>query len=273
MTRKWSWLAGALSALTIATTSLSGCVVRGRAAWVVDTAPPQQEQEVQPAPREGYIWIKGRWENQGGRWVWARGYWEQQRQNYVWVDGRWEQRGGQWHWVPGRWEQGGGGVTVGGGGTADVMWEVEAEPPAPQMDQPNEIRPGYIWIRGAWEYRGGQWQWRTGYWEAERQGNQWIEGRWDRRGNRFVWVPGSWSVNVNVGGNVQVDTAPPAPQIEQVPAPRQGYVWITGRWDWAGGRWQWKGGYWQQQQQNRVWVQGKWQNVNNRWMWVEGHWE
>lgn len=88
-----------------------------------------------------------------------------------------------------------------------------------------------------------------------------------------MWVPGNWSVNVNVGGNVQVNTAPPAPQIEQVPPPRQGHVWIAGRWAWEGGRWNWKGGYWQQQQQNRVWVQGKWQNQKNRWIWVEGHWE
>ena len=40
--------------------------------------------EVFPAPREGYIWVPGRYENHGVRQVWVRGHWivddyEQQR--------------------------------------------------------------------------------------------------------------------------------------------------------------------------------------------------
>jgi YXWGXW repeat-containing protein len=40
--------------------------------------------EVYPAPREGYIWAPGHWENEGSRQVWVEGQWiaddyEQQR--------------------------------------------------------------------------------------------------------------------------------------------------------------------------------------------------
>jgi len=110
--KKLSLLACAL-VLGVATSSavLPGCVVRGRAAWVVDSQPPPPRETARPAPRLGHVWIEGHWENRGG-WVWVNGYWEAQRQNYVWIDGRWEQRGGQWHWVPGRWEVVGSGTTT-----------------------------------------------------------------------------------------------------------------------------------------------------------------
>ena len=85
--KKLSLLACAL-VLGVATSSavLPGCVVRGRASWVVDSQPPPPRETAGPAPRQGYGWIEGHWENRGG-WVWVNGYWEAQRQNYVWIDG------------------------------------------------------------------------------------------------------------------------------------------------------------------------------------------
>lgn len=47
------------------------------------------------------------------------------------------------------------------------------------------------------------------------------------------------------GGEVYVDSAPPALLVETVP-PMQGdgFIWIGGNWFWEGGRWQWHGGHW-----------------------------
>jgi len=277
MTRKWSWLSGAVGAITVATTMLlAGCRIQGAARWTVsDTAPPPDQYE-QPTSGGQGVWVKGHWENHRGRWVWMRGYWQAQVQASAWVDGRWEQRNNQWFWVEGHWSNQGGGtyvdnttvVTPG----ADVMWEVDVAPPQPQIEQIPPGRSGYVWVRGAWEYRQGQWQWRTGHYEAlQTPTSVWIDGRWENRGNRWVWSPGRWDVSVS--GNIEVNTAPPAPQYEPEPAPIAGQIWIKGNWTWSGGRWAWTAGRWQQQQQNRVWVQGKWQNQNNRWLWVEGHWE
>ena len=38
--------------------------------------------------------------------------------------------------------------------------------------------------------------------------------------------------------------APPPPQVEVVPGPRRGYLWVPGYWDWRGGRHYWVRGNW-----------------------------
>jgi len=70
---------------------------------VVDNQPPPPRETVRPAPRTGWVWVEGHWENRGG-WVWVSGIWVEAQPNRVWIDGRWQQRNGQWFWVPGRWE-------------------------------------------------------------------------------------------------------------------------------------------------------------------------
>ena len=98
-----SWLLSTLGVLTFAGV-LSGCVVRTRGSFVVDSQPPPEQAEVQPAPRAGYVWVKGRWEYQNNRWVWQQGTWEQERQGYAWIDGRWEKQGDRYMWIPGHWQ-------------------------------------------------------------------------------------------------------------------------------------------------------------------------
>ena len=64
---------------------------------------------------------------------------------------------------------------------------------------------------------------------------------------------------VSAGVVVDVDVAPPAPQVEVVPAARPGYVWAPGYWDYRAG--------------GHVWVAGRWIGERRGWHWVPDHWE
>ncbi|HKE19979.1 MAG TPA: YXWGXW repeat-containing protein [Kofleriaceae bacterium] len=81
--------------------------------------------------------------------------------------------------------------------TAGPVVEVEEAPPPPRRERV-VVRPGYVWIRGRWEFRGGHWVWRAGFWRAARAGYVWDPGHWQRRGRRYVWVEGRWVVRGRV---------------------------------------------------------------------------
>ncbi len=38
-------------------------------------APPADKLDA-PPPRDGYVWMAGRWARSGDRWVWLEGYFE-----------------------------------------------------------------------------------------------------------------------------------------------------------------------------------------------------
>ena len=88
------------------------------------------------------------------------------------------------------------GCVVRGSGSAHVGVSttpvVYQEPPAPQVESVIQ-RPGYVWVKGRWDWRGNQWVWIGGHWERERRGYQWAEGRWERRGNSWHWIEGTWA--------------------------------------------------------------------------------
>ena len=65
---------------------------------------------------------------------------------------------------------------------------------------------------------------------------------------------------------VIVQTAPPAPLTEVVPAPRHGYVWVAGYWDWSHGKHHWVKGTWTRERTGYVYHQPVWEQR-------EGHWE
>jgi hypothetical protein len=228
MKYKWSGMVAGAGGLLLLLGAAPGCVatlrVRPAAVVVVDEAPPEPQYEAAPAPRAGYVWVRGRWTYQSGRWVWTQGYWQRERVGYVWVHGHWERRGGRHHWVAGRWVHGNDGArvsrpapppqrarpvppphraqpappphhqpasraeaTVSGG-----VW-VEVAPPPPKRAQPPAPRRGFVWVEGRWAWDGGQWQWHEGRWERERSGHVWVPGRWERQGNRHRWVEGHWA--------------------------------------------------------------------------------
>jgi hypothetical protein len=70
--------------------------------------------------------------------------------------------------------------------------EVDVAPPPPPPARVVEVRPGFIYVEGRYEWRGGRHVWVDGRYERERRGYRYVQGRWDRRGRRPVWVEGRW---------------------------------------------------------------------------------
>jgi hypothetical protein len=73
---------------------------------------------------------------------------------------------------------------------------------------------------------------------------------------------------------VEVDSAPPADQVEVVGvAPSPGVVWVGGYYGWGGGRWVWHGGYWgHPPHPGAVWVHPYYAYRGGRHYYVRGYW-
>src|SRR5512143_3983645 len=86
-------------------------------------------------------------------------------------------------------------------------------PPPPQAETVT-MRPGFIWIKGRWNWQNGQWVWASGHYERERSGYYWADGSWQQQGNQWVWVEGSWQTGgapMSGGGQVIVTTGGGSP--------------------------------------------------------------
>lgn len=217
MKQNWRRIAIALGFVSGLAMLASGCVVRAsgavraRPVYVVDVPPPQPRY-VRVTARPGQIWIRGHYQYVTGRWVWRPGRWENARAGYRWEPGRWERRGNRWHWVDGTWVR----------ATVRVRDHRRAAPPPPpppprrvvrdhrrvpaypttappppRSERPG-ARPGYVFIRGHWEWRRGRWVWKAGHWKRVRSGFRWVPGHWENRGDRYVWVAGHWEKAVRV---------------------------------------------------------------------------
>jgi len=141
---------------------ISGCVSHGYASGgvVVEAGPPSPDLGYYYYPRDGYVWVEGRWAWDGAQWQWRPGYWIEARPGFVYVQGYWDYYGGQYLWYPGRWMH---------------------------------DRPGYLWARGYWDWYGGRYHWRHGHWERHRAGHYWHQGHWGGNGGQRRWVQGRWS--------------------------------------------------------------------------------
>ena len=82
------------------------------------------------------------------------------------------------------------------------------------------------------------------------------------------------SVGGEVGGEVVVNDAPPAPIGEtMVVAPGPGFVWVGGYWGWGGGRWNWEAGHWARPPHAGArWVAPRYYVRGGRHVWVHGGW-
>jgi hypothetical protein len=81
--------------------AVSGLVA---AAIISATAPPPPRYLVVPAPRDGYVWQRGYWRLDDGRWVWIEGQWVSAYPGYRWDPAHWEPLSdGTWRFVEGRW--------------------------------------------------------------------------------------------------------------------------------------------------------------------------
>jgi hypothetical protein len=140
-------------------------------------------------------------------------------------------------------------------------------PPAPREER-FAPRRGFVFVAGRWDWdrRAHKWSWINGHWERERRGQKWREARWELRNGEYVLVDGDW---------IQVDlrpTAAPPPPREERPAPRPGFVFVTGRWDWRDGNWQWSAGHWERERPTQRWNAGRWELRGDHWEWIEGSW-
>lgn len=83
------------------------CTSAGRCNEYVEVVapqpPPVQVIEVEPAARYGYVWSRGYWRWEGGRYVAVHGHWEQVREGYRYVHPHWVQRNDGYHWQGGGW--------------------------------------------------------------------------------------------------------------------------------------------------------------------------
>ena len=70
---------------------------------VAPQPPPVQVIEEEPVRRPGYIWARGYWNWDGGRYVAVRGHWEPIRPGYHYVHPHWERHPDGWHWRAGIW--------------------------------------------------------------------------------------------------------------------------------------------------------------------------
>ncbi len=77
----------------------------------------------------------------------------------------------------------------------------------------------------------------------------------------------------SAGIGIDINIAPPAPQVEVVPGPRPGFIWAPGYWGWVGGRHVWVAGRWRHERPGYHWVPDRWDQRGPRWHYNRGHWE
>jgi len=166
-------------------------------------APPAPRIEKFEA-RAGFVWISGRWDWRNHKWEWIDGHWERERAGKHWNPGRWEHRDNRWVWSDGGWAEGGGpppGPDPRHDGRPDPRHDDRPDPrhddrphapPPPPRDERLENRPGFVYVRGHWDWRDKNWAWIDGHWEKERSGKKWRESRWEQREGAWVLIDGEW---------------------------------------------------------------------------------
>lgn len=92
-----------------------------------------------------------------------------------------------------------------------------------------------------------------------------------------VATPGTYASGTTIvapaDATITVQTAPPAPAYEAVPAPREGYVWAPGHYAWRHGRYVWIGGDWLAARPGYAWQAARWvQRPDGHWTLVAGRW-
>jgi hypothetical protein len=71
-----------------------------------------------------------------------------------------------------------------------------------------------------------------------------------------------------------VSVAPPPPQHEVIPAPRQGYVWAPGHYEWRGNQHVWIRGHWLEARNGFEYQEPRWvQRGNGEWVMVGNSWQ
>lgn len=75
------------------------------------------------------------------------------------------------------------------------------------------------------------------------------------------------------GVSIFLNSAPPAPRYESIPAPRSGHVWAPGYWNWDGSRHVWVAGHWEVARNGYEYQRSEWMRDNDGWRLNRGGWQ
>jgi hypothetical protein len=75
---------------------------------------------------------------------------------------------------------------------AQVSFNVNIGPPAPQYESVPTLAPGHVWAPGYWGWSGERHVWVRGRSIVQREGYNWAPDRWDQRNNGYYRTAGHW---------------------------------------------------------------------------------
>lgn len=75
---------------------------------------------------------------------------------------------------------------------AQVSFNINLAPPAPQHEVVPTLSPGYVWAPGYWAWTGERHIWVRGRPIVQRQGFRWEPDRWEQRDRTFIRSAGHW---------------------------------------------------------------------------------
>jgi hypothetical protein len=73
--------------------------------------------------------------------------------------------------------------------------------------------------------------------------------------------------------DIDINIAPPAPRVVEVPPRRPGFVWAPGYYRWDGHRHVWVDGRFIRERRGSHWVPEHWDERHGRYHFIPGHWE
>ena len=86
-----------------------------------------------------------------------------------------------------------------------------------------------------------------------------------------AWMP--LPSMAQIGLNLVINSAPPAPRFETVPAARHGHVWAPGYWNWDGRRHAWLAGHWENARDGYRYQGSEWQRDGDGYRLRAGSWQ
>jgi hypothetical protein len=75
---------------------------------------------------------------------------------------------------------------------AQISFNVNIGPPAPQYEVVPMMSPGYVWAPGYWAWSGERHVWVRGRSIVQRTGYNWAPDRWDQRSGGYYRTEGHW---------------------------------------------------------------------------------
>jgi hypothetical protein len=84
---------------------------------------------------------------------------------------------------------------------------------------------------------------------------------------------GAASLPAFAASRVVIRVAPPAMQVEEVPAPRAGYVWAPGYWRWQNRQHVWAKGHWERERRGQRYESPRWEQKGDRYQFAPGRWQ